>query len=339
MFNFQNDYSEGAHPTILERLVSTNMQQQLGYGNDVYSQQAKEMIRKQLDNPKAAVYFVTGGTQANLLVISSLLRSHEAVISADIGHIHVHETGAIEATGHRIITVPSVNGKIRAADLDQVMDSHLMRPHVVRPRLVYISNSTEIGTIYSRAELEVLYAKCQEHELLLFMDGARLGPALTAEGNDLSFQDLSRFTDVFYIGATKNGGLLGEAIVFNSPLLCPDFDYALKQKGALLSKGRLLGVQFLVLFEDLLFFDLAKHANRQAARLKDAFRQAEYSFLTESPTNQLFPVLPNELIVNLKGEFLFYEWKAMGEGHTAIRLITSWATEDQAVDALIGKIQ
>lgn len=339
MYNFQNDYSEGAHPAILERLGATNLQQQLGYGKDEYSNKARELIKGHLDNPNAAVYFVSGGTQANLLVISSLLRSHEAVISADIGHIQVHETGAIEATGHRIITVPSVNGKIRAEDLDRVMSNHVLRPHVVRPRLVYISNSTEIGTIYSRAELEALYAKCQQYDLLLFMDGARLGHALTADGNDLNFKDLSRWTDVFYIGATKNGGLLGEAIVFNSPLICPDFDYVLKQKGALLSKGRVLGLQFVVLFEESLFFDLAKHANRQALRLKYAFQQAGFSFLTESPTNQSFPILPNELIEKLKEEFLFYEWKAMGEEQTAIRVITSWATEDRAVEALISNIK
>lgn len=334
MHNFQNDYSEGAHAAILERLVQTNLTQQAGYGQDEYSIAARECLRQQLKHPRAAIFFTSGGTQANLLVISALLRPHEAVISADTGHIQVHETGAIEAMGHRIITVPSIDGKLWPEDLQKVLAAHTMRPHMVRPRLVYISNSTETGTYYSRAELQALYVACTDLDLLLFMDGARLGHALTAVGNDLHMEDLPLFTDVFYIGATKNGGLLGEAIVFNDPDLCADFDYIMKQKGAMLSKGRLLGLQFQVLFEQDLYFELAQHANQQAARLAQAFAQAGFTFLHPPVTNQVFPILPHSWISTLRKNFQFYDWKPMGDQGTATRWICSWATTDQAVEAL-----
>lgn len=334
MHNFQNDYSEGAHAAILERLVQTNLSQQAGYGQDEYSIAARECLRQRLKHPRAAIFFTSGGTQANLLVISALLRPHEAVISADTGHIQVHETGAIEAMGHRIITVPSIDGKLWPEDLQKVLAAHTMRPHMVRPRLVYISNSTETGTYYSRAELQALYVACTDLDLLLFMDGARLGHALTAVGNDLHMEDLPLFTDVFYIGATKNGGLLGEAIVFNDSDLCADFDYIMKQKGAMLSKGRLLGLQFQVLFEQDLYFELAQHANQQAARLAQAFAQAGFTFLHPPVTNQVFPILPHSWISTLRKNFQFYDWKPMGDQGTATRWICSWATTDQAVEAL-----
>lgn len=334
MHNFQNDYSEGAHPAILERLAQTNLIQQAGYGQDEYAVAARELLRQRLNNPRAAIYFASGGTQANLLVISALLRPHEAVISADTGHIQVHETGAIEAMGHRIITVPAADGKLWPEDLQKVLAAHTMRPHMVRPRLVYISNSTETGTLYSRAELQAIYSACKDLDLLLFMDGARLGHALTAVGNDLRMEDLPLFTDVFYVGATKNGGLLGEAIVFNDPDLCADFDFIMKQKGAMLSKGRLLGIQFQVLFEQDLYFDLAQHANRQAALLAQAFTQAGFSFLHPAVTNQVFPILPHALIPTLRKNFQFYDWKHMGDQGTATRWICSWATSDQAVEDL-----
>ncbi|HZH54699.1 MAG TPA: aminotransferase class I/II-fold pyridoxal phosphate-dependent enzyme [Sphingobacteriaceae bacterium] len=334
MHNFQNDYSEGAHSAILERLVQTNLTQQAGYGQDEYAIAARELLRQRLNNSRAAIFFASGGTQANLLVISALLRPHEAVISAETGHIQVHETGAIEAVGHRIITVPPTDGKLWPEDLQKVLAAHTMRPHMVRPRLVYISNSTETGSFYSRAELQALYAACKDLDLLLFMDGARLGHALTAVGNDLRMEDLSYFTDVFYIGATKNGGLLGEAIVFNDPELCTDFDFIMKQKGAMLSKGRLLGIQFQVLFEHNLYFDLAQYANQQAARIAQAFAEAGFSFLHPPVTNQVFPILPIELINTLRKRFLFYDWKPMGDQGTATRWICSWATSDQAVEAL-----
>lgn len=338
MYNFKNDYSEGAHPNILNKLVETNLLQQSGYGEDAYSIAAKERLQQQLNNSEAAIYFVSGGTQTNLLVISALLNLHEAVISAETGHIFAHETGAIEAIGHRVITVTTTDGKLSPTAIQTVLADYSLRPHVVKPKLVYISNSTEIGTIYSKKELQELSACCKAHQLILFMDGARLGHALTAENNDLTLTDLSKLTDVFYIGGTKNGALLGEAIVFNSPDLAPEFDYVLKQKGALLAKGRILGIQFLELFKDNLYFDLAKHANRMAGKIATAIQENGYSFLTPPVTNQLFPILPQSLIKQLSEKYVFYEWKVMDDQHSVVRLITSWATDEHMVDELIHDV-
>lgn len=335
MYHFKNDYSEGTHPDILQKLITTNLQQQSGYGEDEYSLAAKSTLRDKISNPAASIYFVTGGTQANLLVISSLLKIHEAVICAQSGHIYVHETGAIEALGHRVITAETDKGKLNAAGVEKVLQAYSLRPHMVKPRMVYISNATEIGTVYTKQELEALSAYCKIHKLFLFMDGARLGHALTSEDNDLDLADISRLTDVFYIGGTKNGALLGEAIVFNHADLAPEFDYVLKQKGALLAKGRLLGIQFLELFKNDLYFDLARHANRMAMKMAAAVKACGYTFLTESTTNQIFPILPKALIKKLGEKYLFYEWQEIDEAHTALRLITSWATEERSVDEFI----
>lgn len=335
MYNFKNDYSEGAHPSILKRLMETNLVQQQGYGEDEYSAKAKEFIKQRVNNPEASIYFVSGGTQTNLLVISTLLKAHEAVISARTGHIFSHETGAIEATGHRVITIDTSDGKIGPLGIEKVLSEYSLRPHVVKPKMVYISNSTEIGTIYGKDELAALAEFCESHDLLLFLDGARLAQALTAENNDLTLADVARLTDVFYIGGTKNGALLGEAIVFNKPDLAPEFDYVLKQKGALLAKGRVLGIQFLELFKDDLYFELGRHANRMAMKLSVALKKKGYSFLTDSMTNQIFPILPNELIARLREKYLFYEWTVIDDGHSAIRLITSWSTDEKAVDRFI----
>ncbi len=339
MHNFQNDYAEGGHPRILNKLLESNLVQQPGYGSDTYSVQAKDLLRKKLNHADAQIYFVSGGTQANLLVISSLLRVHEAVISAATGHIYTHETGAIEATGHRVISIDSIDGKLRPSDLEAVLQSHTLRPHVVKPKMVYISNSTEVGSVYTAGELRSLSDFCRVHALYLYMDGARLGQALTSPASDLSFSQLSGLVDVFYIGGTKNGALLGEAIVLNNPALAPEFDYALKQKGALLSKGRVLGIQFLELFRDDLYFDLARHANQMALKLAGAFTSAGVPFLTEPVSNQLFPILPNELISRLRIKYLFYDWKVVDTQHTAIRLITSWATEENVVDQFIADLK
>ena len=339
MYNFKNDYAEGAHPHILKTLVETNLVQQLGYGEDDYSTQAKSLLKGKMDNPDAAIYFVSGGTQANILVISSLLRNHEAVISAKTGHIYTHETGAIEATGHRVITVDTKDGKLTPQSLQHTLDEYTLRPHVAKPRMVYISNSTEIGTIYTYTELEQLYRFCQVYDLLLFMDGARLGHALMAQNNDMTLADITRLTDVFYIGGTKNGGLLGEAIVFNTPTLAPEFDYVLKQKGALLSKGRVLGIQFLELFRQDLYFDLAKHANTMAMKIAEAVKACGYSFLTESSTNQIFPILPRETIDRLQKKYLFYEWAVIDDNNSAVRIITSWATDEHKVMEFIEDLK
>lgn len=335
MYNFKNDYSEGAHPRILDKLIQTNLVQQAGYGEDEYARQAKEILRDRLQNPNAAIHFVSGGTQTNLLVISFLLRVHEAVISAKTGHIAANETGAIEATGHKVITAETADGKLRPADIENVLKAHMLAPHVVKPKMVYISNSTEIGTIYSLGELEALSKFCHAHDLLLYLDGARLGHALTAKNNDLTMEALGHLTDVFYIGGTKNGALLGEAVIFNRADLAIDFDYAIKQKGAMLAKGRVLSIQFLELFKDNLYFDLAQRANALAARIAKAVSDKGYSFLTESTTNQIFPILPNEVIEHLNQKYQFYIWKSIDSDRAAVRIITSWATDEEMVTAFI----
>lgn len=338
MYNFKNDYSEGAHPRILEKLVETNLLQQLGYGEDDYSKEAKTILRNKIDNQRAVIHFLSGGTQTNLLVISFLLRVHEAVISAKTGHIAANETGAIEATGHKVITVEKADGKLAPEDITKTLNDHALAPHVVKPRIVYISNSTEIGTIYSLAELKALYLCCQQQQLLLYLDGARLGHALTAENNDLTFAAIAKYSDVFYIGGTKNGALLGEAVVFNRPDLAQDFDYAIKQKGALLAKGRLLSIQFLVLFKDDLYLELAWKANSFAMRIAKAIKDRGYSFLTDSTTNQIFPILPKSVINTLLLDYQFYIWKEIDHDHAAIRLITSWATDERQVNNFINDI-
>lgn len=335
MYNFKNDYSEGAHPNILNKLIETNLVQQLGYGEDDYSVEAKAILKQKINNPEAVIYFLSGGTQTNLIVISSLLRVHEAVISAKTGHISANETGAIEATGHKVIAMDALDGKLRPQDIERALQDYSLKPHVVKPKMVYISNSTEIGTIYTIKEIEALSACCKAFDLLLFLDGARLGHALTAHNNDLTLADIARLTDLFYIGATKNGALLGEAIVFNKPLLATDFDYALKQKGAMLAKGRLLAIQFLVLFKDDLYFSLAKHANLMAMKISAAIKERGYGFLTNSNTNQIFPILPKTVIEKLSAKYLFYVWKEIDEKEAAIRLITSWATDENQVDQFI----
>jgi len=335
-YNFKNDYSEGCHPNILIKLAETNMDQQEAYGDDEYSITAKNLIRNQLEDNNVDIHFVSGGTQANLIVISAALRPYESVISAKSGHINIHETGAIEATGHKINEVESVDGKLRISDLQSVLDEHNIVPHMVKPKLVYISNSTELGSIYKKCELEELYSFCQKNNLYLFLDGARLASALTSSSNDLSLSDVSKFTDAFYIGGTKNGALLGEAIVIRNTAIKEEFNYNIKQKGALLSKGRLLGIQFLVLFENNLYFQLAKHANLMSENLVSAISSCGYSFLMPPESNQIFPILPNELIERLMLNYDFYVWHKVDENNSAVRLITSWATKESVLDEFIS---
>ncbi|MEC4113468.1 threonine aldolase family protein [Myroides pelagicus] len=339
MYSFKNDYSEGCHPSILDKLVETNLVQDLGYAEDRYTKLAKEILREEMKSPAAEIYFVSGGTQSNLLVLSSLLLPHQAVISAHTGHIYANETGAIEATGHKVIPVQTTDGKLTASAVEQVVRQHGLRPHVVQPKVVYISNSTEIGTIYTKQELSDLSQCCKKNDLYLFVDGARLGHALTAHNNDLTLADLAALVDVFYIGGTKNGALLGEAIVFSQETLANYFDYNLKQRGALLAKGRIVGIQFLCLFTDHLYFDLARHANDMAYRIQQALQEAGYAFSGESTTNQLFPILPKSLIEKLQKQFDFYVWAEVDEYQSIIRLITSWATDEAAVDQFIHAIK
>ena len=337
--SFKNDYSEGCHKAILEALVQNNLDQQAGYGEDEYSLAAKKCIQEKLGNLEAAVYFVSGGTQANLLVISSLLKPYQCAISATTGHILNNETGAIEATGHKILGVETETGKLAPKDILPILESHTNVPHQVMPKLVYISNSTELGTIYSKTELEELSSFCKEKNLYLFMDGARLGHALTSDINDLDLKIISQNTDVFYIGGTKNGALIGEAIVINTPSIQEDFAFNIKQKGALLAKGRLLGIQFLELFKGNLYFDLAKNANQQAMKIKKELNVLGISFLSDTYTNQIFPILKNDVIEKLYEGFEFYIWKKIDDHTSAIRLITSWNTSDTAVEEFLKALK
>lgn len=334
-FSFKNDYSEGCHPNILQALLTYNENQQAGYGEDQYSVQAKKLIQQKINNPHSDIYFVSGGTQANLIVISSILKPYQCVISASTGHILNNETGAIEATGHKILGIEKEDGKLTPEDIIPVLESHKNVPHQVMPKLVYLSNSTELGTVYTLDELEKLSAFCKENNLYIFMDGARMGHGLTAEITDLTLEKVAQLTDVFYLGGTKNGALIGEAIVINNKELQQDFAFNIKQKGALLAKGRLLGIQFLELMKDDLYFELARHANRQAMKIKNALKERGVQFLSDTYTNQIFPVLSNSLIDKLSEKFEFYVWKKIDDDFSAIRLITSWNTADQPVEEFI----
>lgn len=338
-YSFKNDYAEGAHPRILETLIQSNLIQQHGYGLDDYSENAAEIIKQKINNPNAKVFFVSGGTQANLIVISAFLRPHESVVSAATGHIFTNESGAIEATGHKVHSIETSSGKINSEDIQKVLDVHQNKPHQVKQKMVYISNSTEVGTIYYKKELMDLYQFCQEKNLYLFVDGARLGHALTAETNDLTLEDFGRYTDAFYLGGTKNGALIGEAIIINNESLQEEFGFHLKQKGAMLAKGRLLGIQFQELMKDDLYFDLARHANQQAMKIKKAFQEIGCEFLCETFTNQIFPILNLDQIERLSFNFDFYVWKKLSEEKSAVRLITSWATSNEIIEKFITEIK
>lgn len=333
MYSFRNDYSEGAHPQVLQALVDTNLIQTCGYGMDPICAEAREVVRAVCKAPHADVHFLVGGTQTNTIVIDSLLRPYEAVIAAHTGHVNVHETGAIEATGHKVCTAFSPDGKVTPAMVESVVNAH-PDEHMVLPRLVYISDTTEIGTVYTKAELKALHDCCKAHNLYLFLDGARLGSALASTENDLTIPDIASLVDVFYIGGTKNGALFGECVVMNVPN--EHFRWHLKQRGAMLAKGRLLGVQFKALLEDGLYTEIAAHANEMAYRLRDGIAALGYSFPVPSSSNQQFPVLPNTVIEKLNA--MGYEFELNGvvdADNTCVRFVTSWATPVDAVDRFL----
>lgn len=337
MYSFRNDYSEGAHPRVLDALMKTNLVQTCGYGLDPYCAEAADLIRSLCNAPEADVHFLVGGTQTNMVVLDALLQSYEAVVAAHTGHINVHETGAIEATGHKVCTVRTPDGKLTPELVDTVVYAHSSE-HMVLPRVVYISDTTEIGTVYTKAELTALREYCDLHGLFLFLDGARLGTALTSPENDLTLADLARLTDAFYIGGTKNGVLFGEALVLTTP--CPHFRWHMKQRGAILAKGRLLGVQFKAILTDGLYFDLARHANDLAFRLRDGITALGYPFPVPSPSNQQFPILPNTVVERLQE--MGYEFEidhAVDDDHTCIRLVTSWATPESAVEKFLKDLK
>lgn len=351
MFHFECDYTEGCHPLILEKLCETNLEQTAGYGNDAHCQAAAASIRKLCQAPDAAVHFLVGGTQTNTTVISALLRPHQGVLCASTGHINVHETGAIESAGHKVLPLPSADGKITASQVLDAFRAHWNdsdREHLVQPGMVYISHPTENGTIYTREELEALSAACRSCGIPLFLDGARLGYGLAAAQDGLTLADLARLCDVFYIGGTKVGALFGEAVVIPSPAFQKDFRYFIKQRGGMLAKGRLLGIQFETLLspqggkgapEDCLYFQISRRAVTLAARLKDTCSACGLPLLFDSPTNQQFPILPNHVLERLREDFSFSVWSRPDDAHTAVRFCTSWATRPEAVEALCARIR
>ena len=337
MLSFENDYNAGAHPLILKALVDTNLIRQPGYGNDDFCRSAAEKIRTACDCPEAEVYFISGGTQTNQVVISSLLRSYEGVLSAVSGHVNGHEAGAIEYSGHKVLALPQHEGKIDPSELEDWIKSFYAdesHEHMVFPGMVYISHPTEYGTLYSKAELERLSAVCRRYALPLFLDGARLGYGLMSRGTDLSLEDIARLCDVFYIGGTKVGALCGEALVFTHKNAPEHFPTLIKQRGAMLAKGRLLGLQFDALFTDGLYFAIGRHAIEKAERLKRMFRERGYAFYLESPTNQQFIVLDKEKAEELRQHVRFTVWEKPDEEHIVARFCTSWATTDEELDEL-----
>lgn len=341
MIYFNNDYAEGCHQKVLEALAGTNMEQTPGYGEDEYCTKAAGKIRALCGREDAAVHFLVGGTQANLTVIDAALRPHQGALCAVSGHINGHETGAVEATGHKVLTVPSADGKITAAQVERVVLAHRADSsfeHTVQPKLVYISNPTELGTLYTLAELEALSDTCHKLGLYLFLDGARLGYGLAAAGNDVTLPDIARLCDVFYIGGTKVGALFGEAVVMGNPVLAEDFRYLIKQHGGMLAKGRLLGVQFDALMTDGLYFEIAAHADRLADKLRETFHRLNIPFLVPGITNQLFPILPDAVLEKLSEKYVFCEQERVDETHRAVRFCTSWATRPEAVDALCADL-
>ncbi len=342
MIYFNNDYSEGCHEAILARLSETNLEQTSGYGCDEYCAAAAEKIRTLCADPELSVHFLVGGTQTNVTVIDAALRSHQGVISADTGHIHVHETGAVEASGHKVLAVPSNDGKLTPEQVEAVVLDQRnsgAQEHMVQPKLVYISNPTELGTIYTLSELTALSQMCDKYGLYLFMDGARLGYGLEAEGNDLTLADLARLCHVFYIGGTKVGALFGEAVVIREKAIAEDFRYFIKQHGGMLAKGRLLGLQFDTLFTDDLYFRLGAHGNRMADKIRDTLQQLHVPQLVYNTTNQIFPILPDGVLDELSREFAFSEQGRVDSTHRAVRFCTGWATTEENVDKLCNTLK
>jgi len=338
MFSFRDDYSEGCHPEILTALQATNFLQADPYGEDVYSAQAKALIREKLGTQDTPIHFVGSGTMANVLMIAATLKPFEAAISVAGGHIAAHETGAVERAGHKVIEVPITDGKLRPAEIEKTVAENTMAPHMARPRLVYISNATETGLAYRKAELAALRKTCDKLGLLLMMDGARLGAAMASDKSDLTWPDLARLTDMFWIGGTKAGALFGEAIVFNRAELAEDFAFHIKQRGAMLSKGRALGLQFKALFTDDLYGRAARRAGEAAQKLASGIQQAGFKLSAEPETNQLFPILPISLVESLEKDFAFHHWSSPSPDMCEIRLVTSWATPDEQVERFVAKL-
>lgn len=338
MINFKNDYSEGACPEVLEKLIETNYEQTIGYGEDEYCKEAKNLIKENINYPDADIYFLVGGTQTNTIIISHSLKPYEAVIACKTGHISIHETGAIEATGHKIIEVDGVDGKLTPNLILNELRKHEDH-HMVKPKMVYITNTTEIGTVYSKNELESISKICKENNLYLFLDGARLASALASEKCDINLEDYAKYCDVFYIGGTKNGLLFGEAVVIINDKIKEEFQFSIKQKGGLFAKGRLLGLQFSTLFKDDLYYKIGVHSNKMALKIKNAFIEKGIELATDSYTNQVFVNLNQEQIKKLEKNVIFsVEFFGIGENQLS-RFVTSWATKEEDVDKLVDLIK
>ena len=338
MISFRCDYEDGACPEVMEALLRTNGETTPGYGEDAHCAAAARRIRERAACPQARVYFTMGGTPTNQMAIAHLLRPYEAALAADTGHINTHETGAVEATGHKVVTVPGVDGKVLPEDVRAACAAHTDH-HMVRPALLYISQPTELGTLYSLEELEALRRVCDERGLMLYCDGARLASALAAAGNDVGMPDLARLCDAFYIGGTKCGALFGEALVFPKPELSRGFDFTRKQRGGLLAKGRLLGVQFEALLAPGVYERIGAHENALADRLRQGIAAAGYGFVSPTRTNQLFPVFPRALTERLEQDFAFHRWGEAGEGRLAVRLVTAWSTREEDVAAFLDALR
>lgn len=342
MIRFNSDYTEGCHPAILERLAATNMEQTPGYGVDEHCKHAAALIKEVCQAPDADVHFLVGGTQTNVTVISAALKHYQGVITATTGHINVHETGALEAAGHKCLTIETADGKLTAEQIAQYVDAHYADDsfeHIAQPKMVYISNPTEVGTIYKKAELEAIYEVCKARKVYLFLDGARLGYGLASRENDLTFADIAALTDVFYIGGTKVGALFGEAVVITNDELKPDFRYNIKQRGGMLAKGRLLGIQFETLFEENRYMEVSAHAARLAEKLRDELTKMGVTFMIDSPSNQQFPILPNRVLDVLREKYSFEFNGKIDDKHSAVRFCTCWATKEENIDMLLSDIK
>lgn len=340
MISFRNDYSEGAHPSVLEAISKHNFETTCGYSMDPFCQQAADTVRALTACPDADVHFIVGGTLANSIVISAALRPWEGVIAATTGHINVHETGAIESSGHKVCSIEAPDGKLTPALVREVMRIHCdgKDEHMVLPRMVYISDATELGTIYTKSELAALHDVCREFGLYLFLDGARMPAALVAEGNDLDITDFGKYCDAYYIGGTKNGLLFGEAVVITNNDLKPHFRNMIKQRGGMFAKGFLFGVQFGAYFKDGLWLEMARHAVSQAQRIAKAAEEKGYTLYAKSPTNQVFIVLSHEKIAELDQNFAFEAFGHVDDDHEAMRFVCSWATKEESVDELIASL-
>lgn len=334
MLSFESDYTEGAHPKILERFIETNMESLTSYGCDVYSQRAKEKIKAVCKCNDAEIAFLVGGTQTNAIVIDAMLNKYEGVVAAKTGHISIHEAGAIEYTGHKVMELDEHNGKIDASELDKYLYNFWQddnREHMVFPGMVYISHPTEYGTLYTKAELQNISEVCRKYSIPLYMDGARLGYGIMSFDTDVTMENISELCDVFYIGGTKVGALYGEAVVFTKKNMPKHFITIVKQHGALLAKGRVLGIQFDVLFDDNLYFDISRHAIEMAQLLKKCFNEKGYSFFIDSPTNQQFVILENSKMEELSQNVRFSFWEKYDQNHTVVRFATSWATNEEDI--------